>query len=206
MPGVKIGIKKEGLFQVTKVSCKPPDSDVILHRRSGSFTGWRGAKHECCSKRRLYRFYGPGIDTLESDTQIYYLIVGAQNGQRIGTSIQRPFAGNVEAQNFFVNHVQKMRAIYNSNVLNGDNENFFDNVAIGSGGRTLQFNVNSIDFSVRKVSFKVAIQGITSGPHSVRVLLNGLELGLLTGDDLTYMSTSFGTLSSILWKARTRCS
>lgn len=196
-PGVKIGIKKEGVFQVTKAQLQAAGFDV--NSSPALWQLYRNGVEQSMTvapNGDYIEFYGTGIDTLESDTQIYYLIVGAQNGQRIGTSIQRPFAGNVEAQNFFVNHVQKMRAIYNSNVLNGDNENFYDNVAISSGGRTLQFNVNSIDFSVRKVSFKVSVQPITIGPHSVHVLLNGQDLGFLTGDDMGLMSTSFGTISS----------
>jgi hypothetical protein len=196
-PGVKLGVRKEGVFRVTKTELQNAGFDV-----NSSPALWQlyrdGVEQSMivAANGDYIEFYGQGLDTPETATQIYYLIVGAQNGKRIGTSIQRPFAGNVVANSFFVNHVQKQRLIYTTDPLNGELENFFDNRPIVTGGATIPFTINSIDFNVRKVSFTVAIQGITFGPHSVRVILNGTEIGLITGTDKVLMSNSFGIISN----------
>lgn len=196
MPGVKLGVRKEGVFRVTKTELQNAGFDV-----NSSPNLWQlymnGVEQSIivAPNGDYIEFYGKGIDTVESDTQMFYLVVGAQNGKRIETSIQRPFAGNVLANNFFINHVQKQRKIYTSDVLNGELENYFDNRPITTSGATIPFTLNAIDFSVRKSTFQVTIQGITFGPHSVRVLLNGTEIGLITGVDKVSMTGTFGLIS-----------
>lgn len=196
MPGVKLGVRKEGIFRVTKTELQNAGFDV-----NSSPNLWQlymnGVEQSIivAPNGDYIEFYGKGIDTVESDTQMFYLVVGAQNGKRIGTSIQRPFAGNVLANNFFVNHVQKQRVIYTSDVLNGELENYFDNRPITTSGATIPFTLNAIDFSVRKSTFKVTIQGITFGQHEVRVLLNGTEIGIITGVDKVSMTGTFGLIS-----------
>ncbi len=198
--GVKIGVRKEGIFRVPFANLPAgfdtSSPDLLQLYRNGVeqsiiVVGGVGGYIE---------FYGQGIDTLESDTQSYYLIDGSQNGQtgkRIGTSVLRPFAGNVEARSFPVSHVQKQRLTYTSDILNGDAENFFDNRVVTTGGATIPFTINSIDFNVNKVTFRVAVQGLTFGQHSYRVLLNGEELGLITGTDKVLMTKSFQISSAV---------
>jgi hypothetical protein len=196
MAGVKLGVRKEGVFRVTKTELQNAGFDV-----NSAPNLWQlymnGVEQSIivAPNGDYIEFYGKGIDTVESDTQMYYLVVGAQNGKRIDTSIQRPVGGNVLANSFFINHVQKQRIIYTSDVLNGELENYFDNRPITTSGATVPFTLNAIDFSVRKSTFKVTIQGITFGPHSVRVLLNGTEIGLITGMDKVSMTGTFGLIA-----------
>jgi len=154
MPGVKLGVRNEGIFRVTKTELQNAGFDV-----NSSPSLWQlymnGVEQSIivAPNGDYIEFYGKGIDTPESDTQMFYLVVGAQNGKRIDTSVQRPFAGNVLANNFFINHVQKQRKIYTSDVLNGELENYFDNRPVTTSGATIPFTLNGIDFSVRKSTF-----------------------------------------------------
>lgn len=197
-PGVKIGVRKEGFYRVN-FSELPVGFDTSLPDRLQLYlNGVEQGIIVVGGAGGYIEFYGQGMDVLESDTQTYYLIVGAQNGKRIASRIQRPFAGNVVANNFSLNHVKKYRKIYLSDPLNGDAENFYDNVPIASSPVSIPFDVPGIDFNSRKSLFTVAAQGITLGPHRIRIVLNGVEIGEIVGEDKTLMSKSVGILTSML--------
>ena len=147
-PGVKIGVKKEGLFRVTKAELQNAGFDV-----NASPALWQlylnGVEQSIIvgSNGDYIEFYGKGIDTHESDTQIYYLTVGdaGENGKRMGTRFIRPLAGIGDALSFSQTFTQKQRKLYVSDVLNGDEENFFDNMVITTGSINFPFTITSKD-------------------------------------------------------------
>lgn len=191
-PGVKIGVKKEGLYRISKSALQGAGFDV-----NSSPALWQlylnGVEQgiNIVGNGDAVEFYGKGIDTRESDTQIYYLIVGTQNGKRMGERIIRSTSGSVQANSFAQTFIQKLRKIYVSDLLNGDEENFFDNIPINTAGRTLNFTMNSIDFSIGQIPFTVGVQGLTLAPHQNRIVLNGHELGTISGNDRDLMSQTF---------------
>src|SRR5262249_49191768 len=73
-------------------------------------------------------FYGAGLDTLASDTQVYWLTSGLGIGKRIGTQ-QSTNAGNGNGPASFQYTVErKDRSLYFSSLRNGDAENWFGSV------------------------------------------------------------------------------
>jgi hypothetical protein len=197
-PGVKLGVRKEGLFRVTRaelqaagfnVAASPSLWQLYLNGNEQSIiVGGNGDYIE---------FYGKPVDTLESDTQIYYLIVGPQNGKRMGTKILRPFAGNVVAKSFSQTLTSKSRGFYLSGILNGDANNFFGPVVTNTGA-TINFNLPSVDFGVSKTPLTIAVQGYSIFTHNVRVVLNGEELQPMSGENTDMMTKDYGIPTAYL--------
>jgi hypothetical protein len=109
-------------------------------------------------------FYGKGIDTLESDTQIYFLTAGAGNGKRMNTSVSRRVGGTVLAGSYNQTFVRKERSIYVNSILNGEAQNFFG-TAVTTPGANIVFNLSGVDFNRATTSFEVNLQGLTTTPQ-----------------------------------------
>jgi hypothetical protein len=83
-PGVKIAVKTEGMYRVTRTELEyagfPVETDPINWRlfvngnEQAIIVGEGGAYVD---------FYGRGIDTFETDTRIYYLISDTVPGKRM---------------------------------------------------------------------------------------------------------------------------
>ncbi len=198
-PGVKIGIKQEGIYRVSRAELQTAGFDV--NAPGNLWQLYMDGKQQSINVgagNSYIEFYGQGIDTPESATKVYYLIVGAQNGLRMGTTIVRPLSGNVIGKSYAQTFVRKDRQIYlNSDILNGDAENFFGNVPIiGSSSptppvATTTFNLTGVDFSIPKANFKLAIQGITATPHQIVPVLNGEQLEPISGNAFNLMSLEY---------------
>lgn len=197
-PGVKIGVRKEGLVRVTRAELQAAGFDV-----NSSPALWQlykdGVEQSIIvgGSGDYIEFYGKGIDTLESDLQVYFLIAGQQNGKRMGTRILRPFAGNVVAKSYAQTFTQKERSLYLSSILNGDANNFFGPV-IASTGATINFNLSSVDFSVSKTLISISVQGYSFFSHNIRIVLNGQELDSLAGENTDTISRDYGVPTALL--------
>ncbi|MEK6302328.1 MAG: C25 family cysteine peptidase [Acidobacteriota bacterium] len=119
-------------------------------------------------------FYGIGIDSAFTDSHVYWLVAGSQNGLRIKTV---PSKGGTPAPATFTFAVERRdKVVYFPSLQNGGAEKFFGPVI---------YNAQAVDQSVTlqhvastgSATLDVSLQGYTDAPHSVRVLLNGSELG-----------------------------
>ena len=205
-PGVKIGIKKEGFFRVTRAQLQaagfavnePPALwKLFLNGIEQSIIiGGSGDYIE---------FYGNGLDMQETDTQVYYLLVdtrvGTPNGKRIET-IVLPSIGDAASSNFVYAAKYKYRSFYISDILNGDVENFFGSQVISTTtGVNVNFDVPNIDCesitspflscNAKRLSIAVGVQGLTLTSHTIRVELNGVEIGFVTGSNHAAMQQNF---------------
>lgn len=181
-PGVRIGVNKEGFYRVSRAELQSAGFDVnapsafwqlyVNGVQQSIIVGGGGAYVE---------FYGRGIDTPEADTQIYYLLVGAQNGKRIGTTASRSFGGRSSSASFTQSLTKKERFSYATLVLNGDAENFFGSV-VNSTGATINFNLPAVDFNSGNASVDIAVQGLTLASHQTAVVLNGTDIGAVVGN------------------------
>ena len=204
-PGAKIGVKKEGFFRVTRTQLETAGFNV-----NASPALWKlylnGVEQSIIvgGNGDYIEFYGKGLDTQETDTQVYYLLVdtrvGTPNGKRIET-ITLPSNGNVSASNFVYATKYKYRSLYLSDVLNGDAENFFGALISTTTGVSVNFEVPNIDCdsisspffpcNAKRLSIGVGVQGLTLVSHTIRVELNGVEIGFLTGDGRQLMTQNF---------------
>ncbi len=205
-PGVKIGVKQEGVYRVSRTELQNAGFNVNAPGNLWQLYKDGNEQSIIVGDNDSYiEFYGNRIDTLESGTKVYNLIVGSQSGKRIGTKVLRPLSGIVTAINYNQSFIRKERQIYiSSDILNGDDENFFSNVVIlGSGSptptpATLTFNLTGVDFSVAKCSIDLGIQGITSSSHQILPKINGEALDMITGNGKVLMNGHFEVPTSFL--------
>ncbi len=183
-PGVKIGIKNTGVHRVTRIQLAAAGFDV-----ESSSENWmlflNGIEQAITigPADEYIEFYGRGIDSLETDTRIYFMIAGTTTGKRITSRILRPVGGNVVSNNYKVTAEKKERMTYIS-ANNGPEENHYGRLitrTVPTPENEIEFNVTGLDTSIPRYVLKVRLQGIQGNAHMVRVLLNGHQVGFVAG-------------------------
>lgn len=197
-PGVKIGIKTEGLYRVSRTALQAGGFDV-----NAPIAKWQlyvnGVEQaiNVAADGSYIEFYGKGIDTVYADVQNYFLLTGANDGKRIGSVVRRRTGSSVVSNSYSQFFYLKQRASYLGNLLNGDVENFFGSF-IGASGRTISLNLSNIDFSASTASINLALQGSSAIDHSTKVFINNMEVGTLNGDARELASGEFTFPTSYL--------
>ncbi len=181
-PGVRIGIRKDGFYRVTRTELENAGFNVnadpslwhlyLQGNQQSLIVGPNGDYIE---------FYGRGIDTPESDNRGYFLVVGPSAGKRMATRVARPDASTVRARNYQHRFVFKERINYTNQIRNGDAENFFGRPILSTQTATVPFNLSEIDSDSPTANVSVRIQGFSAGLHSVTVTLNGQNIGTVEG-------------------------
>jgi hypothetical protein len=179
--GVKIGIKSEGLYRITAAELQAAgfntasDSNLwqlyVEGNQQSITVGPSGSYIE---------FYAKGIDRIESDKQAYFLIIGDTPGKRIQTRVARPSSGTVVTSSNDVTVQIKERVNYNSNILNGDAENFWGRT-VGASPTTFNFTLNGLATDASTARVTVHFQGFSATQHEVQMVLNGTSIGSATG-------------------------
>jgi len=185
-PGAKIGVRKDGFYRVSFFELQNAGFNI-----NSPSANWRlfmeGNEQAIIVENggQYIEFYGRGIDTVESDTRVYYLITDAVEGKRIQNKILRPIGGTAVSNNYRLTTETKERTNYNGFIKNGDLENYFGRLVTEVEPTTSQmisFTLNSIDYSVANSVLNVRLQGLLGGgTHIVRAVLNGHEIGTVNG-------------------------
>lgn len=195
--GVKIGVKKEGIYRVSRTELQNAGFNVSASSSLWQlYTDGKEQSINVGANDSYVEFYGNGIDTTESGTKVYYLVVGTQGGKRMETVTLRPLSSDVPSANYNQTFINKYRQIYvANNLLNGDAENFFGNQAIvGSANpttTTLTFNLTGVDFNASTAEFTLGVQGFTFLSHQISPKLNGQTLVSLNGNGYSLMQNTF---------------
>lgn len=121
-------------------------------------------------------FYGQGLDTAASDTRVYWLTVGQQNGRRM--NVQAAQTNGSASSTSFVSTVERQdKLIYFSGLLNGEAENWFGPV-INASGVTQQLTTHFVQRqNTSAATLEVALQGVTDQTHIVNIEFNGRLIG-----------------------------
>ncbi len=196
-PGVKIRVKSTGLYRVSRADLQASNFDVnapsekwqlyVNGVEQAIIVGAGGSYIE---------FYGKEIDTLESETQVYFLVVGAQNGRRIASTIRRRLNAAVTSPSYSQVFSMKERRFYTQNILNGEEENIYGISFNKTFDATFNFNLSGVDFTSANASFNIKIQGLSLVNHSVKITLNGAELGTVSGANYDSMVGQFNLPTS----------
>lgn len=201
-PAVKITVKEKGFYRVTRTELA--NAGFNVNAPGNLWQLYVDGKEQSIivgENDSYIEFYGEGMDTVESGSRVYYLIVGTSNGKRIESKILRNIGAGVTSRGYRQTWIRQERSLYLSGILNGDEGNFFGSSLInGSSNTSLILNVNipSIDYSVPKGHVEVALQGITFNPHQVRVSINGEEIGVMSWSGRTLKRESFGITIAML--------
>ncbi|HEX3102385.1 MAG TPA: hypothetical protein VHQ01_11360, partial [Pyrinomonadaceae bacterium] len=186
-PGVKIAVKSEGLYRVTRAELQAAGFNL-----SSSSTKWRlfmeGVEQSIIvgPNDQYIEFYGKGRDDDESDTRVYYLIADTTAGKRMGTASLPSNAGAV-LSNTYQNTLEikeRIRDGYVQPLLNGDASNYYGRL-VQSTPTSVAINLLGIDPSVgQNFTVKLKLLGDSDGPHAVSMIVNGHDVGTITGDGL----------------------
>jgi hypothetical protein len=192
-PGVRIGVRADGLYRVTRsaleaagfnVNADPNQWQLYLEGVQLPIIVGPNADY--------IEFFGRGIDRVESDTQAYFLINGNTAGKRMSPLVARPSSGTAVQQNYDQSFFLKERITYNGNVLNGDAENWWGRV-VGGAQTTLNFNLTGIDHNSPTADLHIRFFGFSAGNHQVQMTLNGHQLPIATGN----AQTAFGIVTQV---------
>ncbi len=191
MQGVKIGVKKDGVYRVTRSELQSAGFDVNANPNQWQmFLEGVEIAINVGGNGDYVEFLGKGIDELESDTRIYNLVVGAANGRRMGSETSRPQGSGVPAAGYLSSYIRKGRSTYANGILNGDANNYFGS-PIGSTGTTINFDLDSVYFEAGKSRMEIRIQGLTQTSHQISIALNGETLNSISGNGHDSMRASF---------------
>ena len=199
-PGAKIAVKQDGLYRVTRAELQNAGFDV-----NAATNLWQlyadGVEQSInvAAGGDYIEFYGRGVNTLATDTRVYYLVVGTQPGRRIGTSFIRGISAKVGATNFAQSIFKKDRISYYYVILNGETqENFFGLPVTTSVPVSTSLNLSDVDFTAPTATVNVAVQGYTYVFHRGKVSLNGTEIGTFEGFNRDVMTATFTVPTSLL--------
>ncbi|MBV9241935.1 MAG: hypothetical protein JO314_08000, partial [Acidobacteria bacterium] len=199
-PGVKIGVKKEGLYRVTRAELSAANFNL-----ASSSANWRlfesGNEQPIIvgASDQYIEFYGRGIDTPESDTRMYYLVADSVPGARMQIRQMRNFGGTAFATSTRTTVQMKERVNFNDTIFNGDTENFWGNLVLGSQATAEKVTLPAADPNGQDATVTVKIQGFTSTAHDVTVNINGHALsGDVTGQFTDNFSKSYVVPASYL--------
>lgn len=180
-PGVKIGVRGEGLVRVTRGQLQAGGFDV-----NSDPAFWqlylRGVEQAIVvgPAGDFIEFYGKGVDTPESDIGTYFLVSGTNAGKRMATRSSRPSSGAVVSPNYSQKFVLKERTNYTNQIRNGDAENFWGRIVTNTG-TTLNFNLTGVDQNRPEAEITIRFQGFSINNHAVQLTLNGTPLNPATG-------------------------
>jgi hypothetical protein len=209
--GVKIGVKKEGMYRVTRAELQSAGFDV-----NSNSANWRlfsdGNEQAIIvgAGDQYIEFCGKGLDTRETDTRTYFLISGDVAGRRMIPKVL-PNLGSEVSNNYRATVDMKERTSWDPTIHNGDTENYFGRPIYYSNdlpvcpspnphAPCLSFDLTGIDPAGLDALFKVNIEGFypLNGNRTIRVFLNGHEVGSVLGNDQQEFSGSFSVPAASL--------
>ncbi|HEX7174437.1 MAG TPA: C25 family cysteine peptidase [Pyrinomonadaceae bacterium] len=221
---VKLSVRLPGWYRVTRAQLEAaglsPSADPAYLQLFAE--GVEQAIHVNASawaQNGVVEFYGEGLDTISADTRVYWLIVGTTPGRRTSSAPQgggkpRPPKGGHEPQpaastaganggvkpppSFDYTVERRDRSVYYSALLNGEGSNFFGGV-ITPNAPAQALTVRGLrPADAVTARLEVRLQGVTAGPHSVRVMLNGAEVGQLAFADRENKAAAFDVSPTLL--------
>ncbi len=190
---VKIMIRKEGWYRVNQPDLAAAGLDVSRDPRLlQMFVDGleqpilvKGGLSGRLEPSDYIEFYATGLDTSSTDVRTYWLMSGQQFGRRISKASS---SGNpVKSQSFSFTVERRERSVYFVALKNGDTDNWFGPI-LTSEPVTQAITLEHLDRdSSVEATVEVALQGVTDLPgsdldHSVRVLLNGSDIGSVSFD------------------------
>ena len=199
-PGsVKIGVRKDGPVRVTRTQLQNAGFNV-----NGDTSTWQlfteGNEQAITigPNADYIEFLGKGVDRLESDMRMYYLIQGIGVGKRIGLRTLLPGFSTVVAPSVPQLISKKERTFYFSRVLNGNNSNYFGTPVSSTSTANVNFTLSGIDLSSPTATITLRLQGYTLFQHEITVILNGQTLPSLTADGAVPITGNFSVPTSLL--------
>ena len=182
-PAVKLEIRETGWYRVQQpelvaagldAGVNPKYLQLFVEGQEQALVV-PGESDESFDPGDAIEFYGQGVDTTWTDAQIYWLVEGAEFGQR-APLVNPQWAAVAEPDSFPFTVEQKERTIYVASLKNGEEGNFHGPMVTATPLDQIM-NVHHPD-GTQDAQLEVTLQGLLSEAHQVKVLFNGVEVGV----------------------------
>jgi len=121
-------------------------------------------------------FYADGLDTIQTDANVYWLTTDTTTGKRI-KGVSQKYLASAKNSSTRVTVERKDKLYRVTSILNGARENWFGAIVNGTpANQTLTLSDIALD-SGQTATVAVSLQGLTAVSHYVTVLLNGVSIG-----------------------------
>ena len=121
-------------------------------------------------------FFGQGLDTIQTDANVYWLITDTTTGKRI-KRVSQKYLQSAKNSSTRVT-VERRDNLYRiSSVLNGARENWYNSVVNPTASNQTLVLTDIAETSRETATVSIDLQGLTVVPHVVSVALNGVSLG-----------------------------
>jgi len=181
--GVKIGVKNTGFYRVTRAELQNAGFDVSSGPNLWQlYTDGNEQAITIGGNGDYIEFYGKSINTPESSTRFYYLLVGSGPGKRIVSRLSRAGFSTVVSPAYDQTFVQTEKTWFIPQLSNGDAENYWGRF-VNSTGTTMTLNLSGVPTSGNVVINYSALGFSDTAPgtsHTVNLTLNGTFIGALT--------------------------
>lgn len=172
---LKIEVRNRGIYRVSAPELAEMGFDVA---RSANWKLFAGGIEQpiAVNADGSLEFFGQGLDTIQTDTNVYWLITDTDPGQRINR-VSQPYISAAEYGWSRITAERKDKIYRVSSVLNGARENWFGAVVSPTASnQTLTLSDIATD-SGQTAAVRIDLQGLTPIPHQVAVVLNGIIIG-----------------------------
>jgi len=180
---IKLSVKREGWYRVTQPELIGAGMDPRIDPRMLQLyvdgneqpiivTGEEDAAFDA---QDAIEFYGLGLDTSATDTRVFWLTAGAEQGRRIQNV--RGKGSRPAPQSLSYTVERKDRAVYFAALRNGDAENFFGAVVVRNPVDQVIALSHLDKTSAEYVTLEIAMQGVSTVPQRVGVELNQTLVG-----------------------------
>ncbi len=205
MPAVKVAVGEEGWYRVGQPALVaaglPPGvrSSSLRLFAEGVEVPLRVAStgNNPFGPSSWIEFYATALDTPWSGTKVCWLTADLGAGARIAEVAGSSRKAST-AVSFPCTVAVSPRTIYVSMLKNGDAGNFFGPVVTPFGAQVAVGSARVHLASLENAVLDVALQGASGGGHSVRVQLNGVDVGRLEFADMAASRAAFTVPASML--------
>ena len=188
--GVKISINHDGWYRVTAEQLQNSGFDINSNRNNWQlFANAEEVPIQIDSNGSI-DFFGRGIDTISSGTQVYYLVGGNEIGRRIGSLKGAAPGTEPTVSSFPVTIERKDRIYYISSILNGEAKNWFGDAIFKNAPTEQILNVQKLSQN-GQVRLSLKLQGLTNEAHLVNLRFNNFALGTIDYNGVSNQTFEF---------------
>jgi hypothetical protein len=172
---LKIEVRNRGIYRVEAPSLAEMGFNAVESANWKLFAG--GVEQPMIvNADGSLEFFGQGIDTIQTDANVYWLITDTTAGQRINR-VSQNYQASANYSWMRVTAERKDKLYRVSSIINGARENWFGAI-INPTASNQTLNLSDIaTTSGQTATVGIDLQGLTAINHQVSVLLNGVSIG-----------------------------
>lgn len=172
---VKIEVRGRGIFRINAATLADFGFEPVRTENLSLFAGGVEQPLKIAPDGSV-EFFGVGVDTIQTDANVYWLVSGSDAGRRVAVAVQ-PFIDNARDGFSRVTVERRDRSMRISGVINGVRENWFGGyVSTTLLSKSVVIRDIASD-SGQTATLGIDLQGISSGTHPISVSLNGANIG-----------------------------